>query len=118
MKIIISKRFHLKTFPYLCNAILIKPHRKDNNKKRKAKVNCKKICSTFKIHTIMLKHEFESLIGASIDEREFNEVINPMYMYTDLYKEDFCSDWMTHCGSLIVIKYSQRSEKRSATNAA
>lgn len=50
----------------------------------------------------MLQHEFESLIGASIDEREFNEVINPMYMYTDLDKEDFCSDWMTHCGSLIL----------------
>ena len=50
----------------------------------------------------MLQHEFESLIGASISEREFNEVINPMYMYTDLDKEDFCSDWMTHCGSLIL----------------
>lgn len=106
---------------YLCNAILIKPHRKDNNKKRKAKVNCKKLCSTFKIHTIMLQHEFESLIGASISEREFNEVINPMYMYTDLDKEDFCSDWMTHCGSVILKQLTDavnRADKKNEEQKA
>ena len=101
---------------YLCNAILIKPHRKDNNKKRKAKVNCKKICSTFKIHTIMLQHEFESLIGESITEREFNEEINPMYMYTDLNKEDFCKDWMKHHGSVILKQLTDAVNARDRKN--
>ena len=64
----------------------------------------------------MLKHEFESLIGASIDEREFNEVINPMYMYTDLDKEDFCSDWMTHCGSLILKQLTDAVNARDRKN--
>ena len=101
---------------YLCNAILIKPHRKDNNKKRKAKVNCKKLCSTFKIHTIMLQHEFESLIGESITEREFNEEINPMYMYTDLNKEDFCKDWMKHHGSVILKQLTDAVNARDRKN--
>ena len=64
----------------------------------------------------MLQHEFESLIGASIDEREFNEVINPMYMYTDLDKEDFCSDWMTHCGSLILKQLTDAVNARDRKN--
>lgn len=101
---------------YLCNAILIKPHRKDNKKKRKAKVNCKKLCSTFKIHTIMLQHEFESLIGESITEREFNEEINPMYMYTDLNKEDFCKDWMKHHGSVILKQLTDAVNARDRKN--
>lgn len=64
----------------------------------------------------MLKHEFESLIGESITEREFNEEINPMYMYTDLDKEDFCSDWMTHCGSLILKQLTDAVNARDRKN--
>ena len=64
----------------------------------------------------MLQHEFESLIGASISEREFNEVINPMYMYTDLDKEDFCSDWMTHCGSVILKQLTDRINRADKKN--
>lgn len=69
----------------------------------------------------MLQHEFESLIGASISEREFNEVINPMYMYTDLDKEDFCSDWMTHCGSVILKQLTDavnRADKKNEEQKA
>ena len=69
----------------------------------------------------MLQHEFESLIGASISEREFNEEINPMYMYTDLDKEDFCSDWMTHCGSVILKQLTDavnRADKKNEEQKA
>lgn len=69
----------------------------------------------------MLQHEFESLIGESITEREFNEEINPMYMYTDLDKEDFCSDWMTHCGSVILKQLTDavnRADKKNEEQKA
>lgn len=69
----------------------------------------------------MLQHEFESLIGASISEREFNEVINPMYMYTDLDKKDFCEDWMKHHGSVILKQLTDavnRADKKNEEQKA
>ena len=64
----------------------------------------------------MLQHEFESLIGESITEREFNEEINPMYMYTDLNKEDFCKDWMKHHGSVILKQLTDAVSARDRKN--
>lgn len=64
----------------------------------------------------MLQHEFESLIGESITEREFNEEINPMYMYTDLNKEDFCKDWMKHHGSVILKQLTDAVNARDRKN--
>ncbi len=41
----------------------------------------------------MLQHEFEALTGLSVTDNEFNRVINPMYMSTDLDKQVFCKEW-------------------------
>lgn len=64
----------------------------------------------------MLQHEFESLIGERITEREFNEEINPMYMYTDLDKKDFCEDWMKHHGSVILKQLTDAVNARDRKN--
>lgn len=44
----------------------------------------------------MLQHEFEALTGMSVEDTEFNQVINPMYMSTDLDKQVFCKEWKKH----------------------
>ena len=44
----------------------------------------------------MLQHEFEALTGLSVTDTEFNHVINPMYMSTDLDKQVFCKEWKKH----------------------
>ena len=41
----------------------------------------------------MLQQEFEALTGLSVTDTEFNRVINPMYMSTDLDKQVFCKEW-------------------------
>ena len=53
----------------------------------------------------MLQHEFEALTGMSVNDNEFNQVINPMYMSTDLDKQVFCKEWKKHgLGSSEVAK--------------
>lgn len=44
----------------------------------------------------MLQQEFEALTGKSVEDTEFNQVINPMYMSCDLDKQVFCKDYMKH----------------------
>lgn len=53
----------------------------------------------------MLQQEFEALTGMSVEDTEFNRVINPMYMSTDLDKQVFCKEWKKHgLGSSEVAK--------------
>lgn len=37
----------------------------------------------------MMKHEFEALAGYEVSLEDYNRVIEPMYMATELSKEDF-----------------------------
>lgn len=37
----------------------------------------------------MMKHEFEALAGYEVSFEDYNRVIEPMYMATELSKEDF-----------------------------
>lgn len=37
----------------------------------------------------MMKHEFERLAGYEVSAEDYNNIIEPMYMATDLSKEDF-----------------------------
>ena len=37
----------------------------------------------------MMKHEFEALAGYEVTAEDYNSIIEPMYMATDLTKEDF-----------------------------
>ena len=37
----------------------------------------------------MMKHEFEALAGYEVSIEDYNKIIEPMYMATDLNKEDF-----------------------------
>lgn len=37
----------------------------------------------------MMKHEFERLAGYEVSAEDYNKIIEPMYMATDLSKEDF-----------------------------
>ena len=53
----------------------------------------------------MLQQEFEALTGLSVTDTEFNRVINPMYMSTDLDKQVFCKEWKKHgLGNSLVAK--------------
>lgn len=37
----------------------------------------------------MMKHEFEALAGYEVTTEDYNKIIEPMYMATDLTKEEF-----------------------------
>lgn len=37
----------------------------------------------------MMKHEFERLAGYEVSAEDYNKIIEPMYMATDLAKEEF-----------------------------
>lgn len=37
----------------------------------------------------MMKHEFERLAGYEVSAEDYNKIIEPMYMATDLSKEEF-----------------------------
>ena len=37
----------------------------------------------------MMKHEFEALAGYEVSHEDYNNIIEPMYMATDLSKQDF-----------------------------
>ena len=37
----------------------------------------------------MMKHEFEALAGYEVSFEDYNRIIEPMYMATELSKEDF-----------------------------
>jgi len=37
----------------------------------------------------MMKHEFERIAGYEVSTEDYNNIIEPMYMATDLSKEDF-----------------------------
>lgn len=37
----------------------------------------------------MMKHEFETLAGYEVSAEDYNKIIEPMYMATDLAKEEF-----------------------------
>lgn len=37
----------------------------------------------------MMKHEFEALAGYEVSEKDYSGIIEPMYMATNLSKEDF-----------------------------
>lgn len=37
----------------------------------------------------MMKHEFEALAGYEVSAEDYNKIIEPMYMATDLSKEEF-----------------------------
>ena len=37
----------------------------------------------------MMKHEFEALAGYEVSQRDYDNIIEPMYMSTKLNKEDF-----------------------------
>lgn len=37
----------------------------------------------------MMKHEFERIAGYEVSAEDYNNIIEPMYMATDLSKEDF-----------------------------
>lgn len=51
----------------------------------------------------MLQHEFEKLIGAEVNAKDFNEVINPMYENAgDIDKTTFCKDWLKHNVSIVL----------------
>ena len=40
----------------------------------------------------MLQHEFEALTGKRVETEDYNSIIDPMYMSTDMDKQDFCKD--------------------------
>ena len=37
----------------------------------------------------MMKHEFEAIAGYEVSEEDYRKIIEPMYMATDLSKEEF-----------------------------
>lgn len=37
----------------------------------------------------MMKHEFEALAGYEVSSKDYHDIIEPMYMATDLSKQDF-----------------------------
>lgn len=37
----------------------------------------------------MMKHEFEKIAGYEVSQKDYSEIIEPMYMSTDLNKEEF-----------------------------
>lgn len=37
----------------------------------------------------MMKHEFEEIAGYEVSEKDYREIIEPMYMVTNLSKEEF-----------------------------
>lgn len=37
----------------------------------------------------MMKHEFEKIAGYEVSEKDYSEIIEPMYMATELSKEEF-----------------------------
>ena len=68
----------------------------------------------------MLQREFEALTGLSVTDTEFNRVINPMYMSTDLDKQVFCKEWKKHGlgNSLVAKAMSDRvNEQRMAIDS-
>ena len=44
----------------------------------------------------MLQHEFEALTGKRVETEDYNSIIDPMYMSTDMDKQDFCKDFIKH----------------------
>lgn len=44
----------------------------------------------------MLQNEFEALTGKSVDDTVYNTIIDPMYMGTDMDKQQFCKDYVEH----------------------
>lgn len=44
----------------------------------------------------MLQHEFEALTGKKVETEDYNSIIDPMYMSTDMDKQDFCKDFIKH----------------------
>lgn len=70
----------------------------------------------------MLRHEFEELMGNACTEEVFNGKINPLYMMTDMNKEDFCDDWKLHGRSRILDEVCEHTLKvehnLNATNKA
>ncbi len=44
----------------------------------------------------MLQQEFEALTGKSVDDTVYNTIIDPMYMATDMDKQQFCKDYVEH----------------------
>ena len=64
----------------------------------------------------MMKHEFEALAGYEVTTEDYNKIIEPMYMATDLTKEEFVKVVSKQRFALKPLSKMERTMKKIATH--
>ena len=66
----------------------------------------------------MMKYEFEQLAGYEVTDKDYNEIIEPMYMATNLTKQDFIKTLDRKRFAIKSLKEIEREMKKIARHLA